>query len=121
MSGSCHNAGPNHAFFLAERPRREKLSHRAPHTINPRNGDPYDKTKTYNDHPKFNFPRRKIASAKLFIYIENTILSQYSFVDCFLDTGDELVRSARWLHTQRHIIPNTSVTFLYISVGREKS
>ena len=33
MSGSCHNEGPNHALFLAERPRREKLSHRLPHTI----------------------------------------------------------------------------------------
>ena len=29
----CHNEGPNHALFLAERPRREKLSHRPPHTI----------------------------------------------------------------------------------------
>ena len=28
-----HNEGPNHALFLAERPRREKLSHRSPHTI----------------------------------------------------------------------------------------
>ena len=27
------NEGPNHAFFLAGRPQREKLSHRAPHTI----------------------------------------------------------------------------------------
>ena len=40
---------------------------------------------------------------------------------CFLDTRDELVRSARRLHTQRHILPNTSVTCLYISVSREKS
>ena len=30
---SCYNEGPNHAFFLAERPRREKLSYRAPHTV----------------------------------------------------------------------------------------
>ena len=28
-----HNEDPNHAFFLAERPRREKLSHRQPHAI----------------------------------------------------------------------------------------
>ena len=28
-----HNKGPNHASFLAEPLRREKLSHRAPHTI----------------------------------------------------------------------------------------
>ena len=28
-----HNEGPNHALFLAEPPRREKLSHRTPHTI----------------------------------------------------------------------------------------
>ena len=27
------NEDPNHAFFLAERPRREKLSHRPPRTI----------------------------------------------------------------------------------------
>ena len=87
----------------------------------PRNGDLNDQKKTYNDHPKFNFPRRKTASAKVFIYIENTILSQYNFAHCFLDTGEELVRSARRLHTQRHILPNTSVAFLYISVGREKS
>ena len=33
MSGSGHNEGPDHALFLAERPRREKLSHRPPHTI----------------------------------------------------------------------------------------
>ena len=29
----CHNEGPNYAFFLAERPRREKLSHRSPHSV----------------------------------------------------------------------------------------
>ena len=28
-----HNESQNHAFFLAERPRRENLSHRSPHTI----------------------------------------------------------------------------------------
>ena len=28
-----HNESQNHALFLAERPRREKLSHRSPHTI----------------------------------------------------------------------------------------
>ena len=33
MSGSWHNEGTNHALFLAERPRREKLSHRPPRTI----------------------------------------------------------------------------------------
>ena len=33
MSVRLHNEGPNHALFLAERPRRKKLSHRAPHTI----------------------------------------------------------------------------------------
>ena len=39
----------------------------------------------------------------------------------FLDTGDELVRSARRLHTKRHILPNAPNIVLYISVGREKS
>ena len=33
MSVRLHNEGPNHARSLAERPRREKLSHRAPRTI----------------------------------------------------------------------------------------
>ena len=33
MNDRSHNESPNHAFFLAERPRREKLSHRSPHTI----------------------------------------------------------------------------------------
>ena len=28
-----HNEDPNHAFFRAERPRREKLFRRAPHAI----------------------------------------------------------------------------------------
>ena len=33
MSGSLHNEDPNLALFLAGPPRREKLSHRPPHTI----------------------------------------------------------------------------------------
>ena len=33
LIGWSHNESPNHAYFLAERPRREKLSHRSPHTI----------------------------------------------------------------------------------------
>ena len=33
MSVRLHNEGPSHALFLAERPRREKLSHRSPHRV----------------------------------------------------------------------------------------
>ena len=33
MNGRSHNESQNHAFFWAERPRREKLSHRSPYTI----------------------------------------------------------------------------------------
>ena len=33
LNGRSHNKSQNHAFFWAERPRREKLSHRSPYTI----------------------------------------------------------------------------------------
>ena len=33
MSVRSHNEGSNHALFLAERPRREKVSHRSPHRV----------------------------------------------------------------------------------------
>ena len=33
LNGRSHNESQNHAFFWAERPRREKLSHRSPYTI----------------------------------------------------------------------------------------
>ena len=33
MNGRSHNESQNPAFFWAERPRREKLSHRSPYTI----------------------------------------------------------------------------------------
>ena len=33
MNGRSHNESQNHAFFWAERPRRERLSHRSPDTI----------------------------------------------------------------------------------------
>ena len=90
--------------------------------IKPRNGGPNNKKSPYNDHSEFNFPRRKFASAKVFIYIRNTIRLKYNFVHYFLDTGDESVRSSRRLYTQRHIPPKAQVVFFYISsVGREKS
>ena len=33
LVGRSHNESQNDAFFWAERPRREKLSHRSPYTI----------------------------------------------------------------------------------------
>ena len=79
------------------------------------------KKKPYNDHPKFNFPGDKSPPPK-FSHILRTLYSP-NIILCtaFLYTGHELVRSARRLHTQRHILQNTWVTLLYISVGREKS
>ena len=46
------------------------------------------------------------------------MLFRYNSMVYFLDTGDELVRSARRLHTQRHIIRMRSLFFCaFLSMG----
>ena len=79
------------------------------------------KKKRTTTTPNSIFPGESSPPLKFSLYIRNTILFRYNFVHYFLDTGDESVRSSRRLHTQRHILPNAWVVFLYISVGREQS
>ena len=82
--------------------------------IKPRNGGPNDQKHPYNDHPKFNFPRRKFASAKVFIYIDTTLCTTFSILGT-----SQFVPLGGYIHNGIYYT-ECVVVFLYISVGRGK-